>query len=82
MCYGLCSSIDIFIRWLNLHTREIFHPDFDRAGLSAHMYLHSVHNISIECSWLQLHLDWGDNTVIAFEKGKDDRIYNPDDAWH
>jgi len=67
---------------LNLHTREIFYPDFDLAGLPAHIYLHSVHNISIEHSWLWLHLDWGDNAVIAFEKGKDDGIYNPDDAQH
>ena len=82
MCYGPHSSMDIFIRWLNLHTREIFHPDFDLAGLPAHIYLRSVHNISIERSWLRLRLDWGDNAVIAFEKGKDDGIYNPDDAQH
>ena len=67
---------------LNLHTKEIFHPDLDLAGLPAHIYLCSVHNISIECSWLWLCLDWGDNTVIAFKKGKDDGIYNPDDAQH
>ena len=67
---------------LNLLISEIFHPDFDLAELPAHVYLHSMHNISIERSWLHLHLDLGDNAVLVFEKGKDEGIYNPDDPQH
>jgi hypothetical protein len=62
--------------------REIFHPNLDLTELPAHIYLRSVHNISIERSWLRLRLEWGDNAVIAFEKGKDEGIYNPDDPEH
>jgi hypothetical protein len=53
MHYGLCSPLLIYLlQTLNLHIREIFHPDFDLHGLPAHVYLRSVHNISIEHSWL------------------------------
>lgn len=62
--------------------REIFHPDIDLIELPAHVYLRSVHNISIERSWLRLWLDWGDNAVLGFEKGKDEGVYNPDDPNH
>ena len=62
--------------------REIFHPDMDLTVLPAHIYLRSVHNISIERSWLRLRLDLGDNAVLAFEKGKDEGVYNPDDPEH
>jgi hypothetical protein len=62
--------------------REILHPDIDLQELAAHIYLRSVHNISIECSWLRLRLDWGDNAVIVFEKGITEGIYNPDNAQH
>jgi hypothetical protein len=57
----------------------IFHPDFDLTELPAHMYVRSIHNISIERSWLRLRLDWGDNMVIFFKKGIEDGMYNPDD---
>ena len=67
---------------LNLHIREIFHADFNLCELAAHIYLRSVHNISIEHLWLRLRLDWGDNAVIVFKKGKDDGIYNPDNPQH
>jgi len=67
---------------LNLLISEIFHPDFDLAELPAHVYLCSVHNISIECSWLHLRLNLGDNAVLVFEKGKNEGIYNPDDPQH
>ena len=62
--------------------REIFHPDMDLTELPAHIYLRSVHNISIERSWLRLQLEWGDNAVLTFEKGKDEGIYNPDNPKH
>ncbi|KIM83989.1 hypothetical protein PILCRDRAFT_68594, partial [Piloderma croceum F 1598] len=39
----------------------------------------SVNNISIEQSWLRLHLNWGDNIVLFFYKGIEDGLYNPDD---
>ena len=49
-------------------SRAIFHPDFDLSELPAHVYLRSVHNISIEYSWLHLRLDLGDNVVMLFNK--------------
>lgn len=66
--YGLVNAL-----------REIYHPEYDSAELPAHVYLRSVHNISIERSWLRLRLDWGDNMVAFFYKGIDDGMYNPDD---
>ncbi|KAF7986909.1 hypothetical protein HWV62_12687 [Athelia sp. TMB] len=60
--------------------RAIFHPDFDLDTLPAHVYLRSVHNISIERSWLRLRLDWGDNVVLFFNKGIEDGLYNPNNA--
>jgi len=58
--------------------RAIFHPDFDLSELPAHVYLRSVHNISIERSWLRLRLDWSDNVVMFF-KGIEDGLYNLSD---
>ena len=54
----------------------IFHPGFDNTELPAHVYLRSVHNISVERSWLRLRLDWGDNVVIFFKQGIEDGHYN------
>lgn len=83
MLYGSCFYLSIYLlSGLNLLIREIFHPDFDLAELPMHVYLRSMHNISIECSWLCLCLDLGDNAVLVFKKGKDDGIYNPDDPQH
>lgn len=65
---------------MQLYIRAIFHPDFDLTELPAHVYLRSVHNISIERSWLRLRLDWGDNVVLFFNKGIEDGFYNPNDA--
>ncbi|KAF8801851.1 hypothetical protein BYT27DRAFT_7215749 [Phlegmacium glaucopus] len=48
-------------------------------GLANALY---VHNISIECSWLCLQLEWGDNAVLAFKKGRDEGVYNPNDPAH
>ncbi|KIP10695.1 hypothetical protein PHLGIDRAFT_22139 [Phlebiopsis gigantea 11061_1 CR5-6] len=59
--------------------RSIFHPEYPSNELPAHVFLRSVHNISIERSWLQLRLDFGDNAVIAFEKGASDHGYNDQD---
>ncbi|KAK7434314.1 hypothetical protein VKT23_020264 [Stygiomarasmius scandens] len=71
MLYGLVNAL-----------REIFHPDCPIDQLPAHVYLRSVHNISIERSWLRLRLDFGDNAIIFFRKGIDDGIYNPTDEDH
>ncbi|TDL13749.1 hypothetical protein BD410DRAFT_817268 [Rickenella mellea] len=56
--------------------RNIFHPEYDLEELPAHVYLRSVHNISIERQWLRLRLDWGDNVVMFFNKGVEDGVYN------
>jgi hypothetical protein len=51
----------------------------DVTELPAHIYLQSVHKISIEHAWLCLSLDWGDNAVLAFEKGEKEGLYDPHD---
>ncbi len=58
-------------------SREIFHPDFDNRELPAHVYLRSVHNISIERSWLRLRLEFGNNAITVYEKGIEDETYKP-----
>ncbi|KAJ3762218.1 hypothetical protein EV360DRAFT_36154 [Lentinula raphanica] len=62
--------------------REIFHPDCPVDELPAHVYLRSIHNISIERSWLRLRLDFGDNAVLFFYRGIEDGIYNSNNADH
>ena len=59
--------------------REIFHPELSTTELPAHCYQRSIHNIVVERGWLCLRLVFGDTAVIAFHKGKEDGIYNPDD---
>ena len=62
--------------------RQIFHPEFALDELPAHIYLRSIHNITMEQSWLRLRLDLGDNAVEFFYKGIEDGKYNPDNAQH
>ena len=62
--------------------REIFHPDISTTELPAHIYLRSIHNISVERGWLRLRLDFGDNAVAFFNYGIDEGIYNYDDPQH
>jgi hypothetical protein len=70
----------LWLRQLIWPCREIFHPDFDDLHeLPAHVYLRSVHNITVERSWLRLRLDWGDNAVIVFGRGEAEGWYNPHD---
>jgi hypothetical protein len=64
---------------VSLHISVVFHPDFHNDELPAHVYLRSVHNISVERSWLRLRLDWGDNVVIFFKQGIEDGYYNDQD---
>jgi len=58
------------------------HPEYDIVELPAHVYIRSVHNISVERGWLRLRLDFGDNAVLFFNKGIEDGLYNPDDPNH
>lgn len=44
--------------------------------------MRSVHNISIERSWLRLRLEFGDNAVVAFAVGEEDGIYQPHVVEH
>ncbi|KAG6852321.1 hypothetical protein C0991_000860, partial [Blastosporella zonata] len=57
--------------------RERFHPEIGAEEIPPHVYLRSIHNISVERSWLRLRLDVGDTIVLAFNKGIEDGIYNP-----
>ncbi|KAJ6632401.1 hypothetical protein B0H10DRAFT_2159630 [Mycena sp. CBHHK59/15] len=60
--------------------RKTFHPDIDSEELPPHMYLRSVHNISIERQWLRLRLDFGDSSVLNFNQGIADGKYRSSDA--
>lgn len=62
--------------------REVFAADLDANLLPAHIYMRSVHNITIERSWLRMRLDFGDNAVLFFSKGVEDGVYNKDDPEH
>ncbi|OBZ79570.1 hypothetical protein A0H81_00262 [Grifola frondosa] len=74
-----CGSETTQLHGLIEALRSIFHGDIDPTEPPAHVYLRSVHNISIGCSWLRLRLDFGDNAVIFFNKGIEDGLYDPDD---
>ncbi|KIK59296.1 hypothetical protein GYMLUDRAFT_60215 [Collybiopsis luxurians FD-317 M1] len=77
-----CGSETTMLFGLMNALREIFHPESPLEELPAHIYLRSVHNISIERSWLRLRLDFGDNAVIFFNRGIEEGIYNPHDPDH
>ncbi|KAJ7200544.1 hypothetical protein GGX14DRAFT_372082 [Mycena pura] len=49
--------------------RALYHSEYDPELLPAHVYLRSVHNISVERSWYRLRLDFGDNAVLHFQEG-------------
>jgi hypothetical protein len=85
--YGLVNALRCVIlttvytvSLTNHHPRVRFHSDYDNSILPAHVYLRSVHNISIERSWLRLRLDFGDNVVQAFLNGVKDGYYKPHDT--
>ncbi|KAG6855328.1 hypothetical protein H0H87_004908 [Tephrocybe sp. NHM501043] len=60
---------------------ERFHPELDADEIPPHVYVRSIHNISVERSWLRLRLDIGDTIVLAFNKGIEDvRVDNSDHA--
>ncbi|KAJ7166545.1 hypothetical protein C8R43DRAFT_878000 [Mycena crocata] len=56
-----------------------FHPDWDPVEVPPHVYLRSVHNVSVERSWFRLRLDFGDNAVLKFQEGIIEGWYNPHD---
>jgi hypothetical protein len=61
---------------------EIFWPEYDNNDLPSHVYLKSVHNISIERAWLRLRLEFGNNAIVEYHKGVSDGIFNPADGKH
>lgn len=64
--------------------RDMFHPNYTAEELPAHVYLRSVHNISIERSWLRLRLEFGSTAVMRFREGLVEvgGPYNPTDPCH
>lgn len=60
----------------------LYHPEWDINEVPAHVYLRSVHNITVERSWYRLRLDFGDNAVMRFKEGIIEGWYNPNDADH
>jgi len=62
-------------------TSEVLHPEYCSNELPAHVFLRSVHNVTIERSWLRLRMGLGDNAIQWFESGINEGLYNPyDDA--
>ena len=74
------SCISMVTHWQCLMTREYFSPHLDREQLVAHMFLKSVHNITIEKGWLRVRLQWGENVKIFWDAGSD--IYNSTNNHH
>ncbi|KAJ7210229.1 hypothetical protein C8J57DRAFT_1454178 [Mycena rebaudengoi] len=65
LLYGIVNAI-----------RSMWHGDILSADVPPHVYLRSVHNISIERQWLRLRLDFGDSAVVNFQKGVIEGKYN------
>ncbi|KAF9530863.1 hypothetical protein CPB83DRAFT_919742 [Crepidotus variabilis] len=74
-----CGSETTGVYGLMNALREAYHPEIDPSILRAHEYVWSVHNISIEQSWLRLRLDWGNNAVPKFHEGAEQGIYDSND---
>ncbi|KZT13141.1 uncharacterized protein LAESUDRAFT_690342 [Laetiporus sulphureus 93-53] len=75
----VCGSETTALHGLVDALRSISHEELDNQQLPADVYLRSVHNITIEHSWLRLRLDFGDNAVTHFNRGLQDGIYNAED---
>ncbi|KAG0708133.1 hypothetical protein DFH29DRAFT_979469 [Suillus ampliporus] len=54
--------------------QEHFSPHLSLDELPTHNFLKSVHNTTIECGWLHLRLQWGDNVKLFWKAGSS--IYN------
>lgn len=61
---------------------EILHPEYCSNELPAHVFLRSVHNVTIERSWLRLRMGFGDNAILWFEHGINEGIYNQHNEAH
>ncbi|KAF8236371.1 hypothetical protein L208DRAFT_1457659 [Tricholoma matsutake] len=73
----LQSTTDCGSEMTQLHAiakalHDAFHPKINGVETPAHIYVQSIHNISIEHSWLHLHLEFGDSMVIVFKKAEED----------
>ncbi|PPQ79723.1 hypothetical protein CVT26_016028 [Gymnopilus dilepis] len=77
-----CGSETTQFYGLSNALRQIFFPEYDLNDLPAHCYLRSVHNISIERSWLRLRLELGNNAVLEYEKGAESGVFRPEDELH
>ncbi|KAG2030973.1 hypothetical protein BDR03DRAFT_936513 [Suillus americanus] len=49
--------------------QEHFSPHLSLDELPAHKFLRCIHNTTIECGWLHLRLQWGDNVKVFWEAG-------------
>ncbi|KAK2459393.1 hypothetical protein APHAL10511_008591 [Amanita phalloides] len=72
-----CGSETTQLHGIAKALRDAFHPDVCGIETPAHVYVRSVHNISIERGWLRLRLEFGDSAVIVFKKAEEDGIYIP-----
>ncbi|KAJ7474431.1 hypothetical protein B0H11DRAFT_2158685 [Mycena galericulata] len=74
-----CGSETTLLYGIVNTLRQIYHSDIDSVEVPPHVYLRSVHNISVERQWLRLRLDFGDNCVLAFNEGVAKGYYNSED---
>ncbi|KAJ7776796.1 hypothetical protein DFH07DRAFT_951416 [Mycena maculata] len=74
-----CGSETTLLYGIVNTLRDTYHSDIDSIEVPPHVYLRSVHNISVEWQWLRLRLDFGDNCVIAFNDGVAKGYYNSQD---
>ena len=63
-----------------IYNSEEFSPNLPVDEVPAHCFLHSIHNTVIDCGWLNLCLQWGDNIIVTWEEGEG--IYNPSNPEH
>ncbi|KAG1736188.1 hypothetical protein EDB19DRAFT_1896103 [Suillus lakei] len=64
-----CGSTTTEIYGFANALREHFSPHLSLDELPAHKFLKSVHNTTIECGWLCLCLQWGENVKVYWEAG-------------
>ncbi|KAJ7190707.1 hypothetical protein GGX14DRAFT_407784 [Mycena pura] len=63
--------------------RERFHPELTAQGINpAHVYVRSVHNVSVERTWLRLRKELGNTVLLDYMAGVNDGVYSDDDAEH
>ena len=61
----------------NLFDRELVSSHLSLEELPAHVFLQSIHNITIERGWLRLRLHWGENVKVFWDAGSN--LHNPSD---